>query len=918
MTILDQKACAQLILSPEGHVYFDDCRQTGEQLPESVFKTIQTLFEQGSPFALLHLGIQEFSTPLPSSFLFWQTFSRQFIAEVCKHTHSAECQSLPTIPPPEPMDLQELINRAVFRGIEYLNPDTLSKIWHSLREALQQALNNFSGNIQSYLERYNPRWNLIGCVCFHLAENKKDEQRPFAFLATYTTHLSQRDTAQHLPLMRALQDYAGEKNNAALLTLLMPVQKASEQSIFIKELVDSGAIFQPQTWTVHEAHRFLQAIPLMESSGVTVRVPNWWNPRKPSRPQVVVTLGNSQAASMGLKALLDFNMQMTLNGEILSPDEWQALMATSGNLVKVKGAWVEVDRPKLEAVLAHWEHIRKAAHHGLSMAEGLRLIAGEGTSLFAENDTLNTETTGQWSSVIAGDWLHSVLEQLKSPQNGDNKILDKVLQQHLNATLRPYQRAGVQWLWLLYQLRLGGCLADDMGLGKTIQILALALLIKHLAEHHKTEKKPHLLVVPASLLGNWVAEAKRFAPTLNLLVAHRSDNNLIGFSAESLSETDIVMTTYGNVHRLDCLKEISWNLVILDEAQLIKNPGTKQTRAVKELKGQLRLTLTGTPIENRLGDLWSLFDFTSPGLLGSSKVFSDYAKNAGRDHTSKQYTHFISTLRRLTKPYILRRLKSDKKIISDLPEKTELQCYCSLSTEQIQLYQQAIQDLSTELETAKGIQRQGIVLSYLMRFKQICNHPAQWLGYGDYAKEASGKFSRLQEICEEIAAKQEKVLVFTQFKEIIPALSALLTTVFGREGLVLHGGTAIKSRAALVASFQEEQGPPFFVLSLKAGGTGLNLTRASHVIHFDRWWNPAVENQATDRAYRIGQKHPVLVHKFICLGTIEDKIDDLITSKVNLSKDLLEGGEELVLTELTNAQLMDLISLDIQKATREF
>lgn len=919
-----QNVRAELVLSSAGHVYLDDSPQAGEYLFQSLFEKLKGLFLKNPFVGLLHLGIQEFATSLPSSFLFWQLFSRQFVTQVCKFTHACDHQEFPVIPIPSTDELQEVIQHTLcIKGIEYLNVDMLAAIWKGLSDCLQQELKQSGLNIQSYLQLYNPRWNLVGRVCFHLAENKKDENKPFAFLATYTTQLSQQATPQHLPLKRALQDYAGEHNHAALLALLLPVQKAAEQSPFIKNLVDNGAIFQPQIWSAREAHRFLQAIPLMESSGIMVRVPNWWNAQKPPRPKVMVKLGESQGKAMGLDTLLDFDMHLALNnGEPLTRAEWQALLNSSDQLVKVKGTWVEVDRAKLETVLSHWEKLQRSAREGLSMAESLRLLAGSGSSILTDEEAANIETTAEWSTVVAGDWLKSTLEQLRNPSQSIGKSLQKTLKQYLQATLRPYQLAGVQWLWLLWQLKLGGCLADDMGLGKTIQVLSLLLLIKHLTPSQSKERKPHLLVVPASLIGNWLAEAERFAPTLKILIAHSSANSqetLSKIHAEQLEGIDLVITTYGNVYRLPWLKEVVWELLILDEAQMIKNPGSKQTRSVKELKSQVRFTLTGTPIENRLSDLWSLFDFTSPGLLGSSKVFSEYTKKIGRDSTTTQYTHFVSSLRGLTQPYILRRLKSDKNIISDLPDKTEMQSYCALSKEQIHLYQQAIHELSEQLKTqTEGIKRQGLVLSYLLRFKQICNHPAQWLGYGDYHHEASGKFMRLQEICEEIAAKREKVLIFTQFREIIPALSVFLTNIFGREGLTLDGGTAIKKRTELVTHFQQEQGPPFFILSLKAGGTGLNLTKASHVIHFDRWWNPAVENQATDRAYRIGQKHPVLVHKFICRGTIEEKIDELITSKKNLSKDMLEGGEELVLTNLTNEQLLDLIALDIRKAVGEF
>lgn len=922
MAVLENNQTIQveLVLSPEGHVYLHEGALAKECLPLPVFEKLKSFFQKNSSVGLLHLGLQDFNVPLPESFQFWQFFSRKFVTQICKLSHSVENQEFSSIAVPNKEELEEVINRALLiNGIEYLNTDVLTLIWDNLLHSLREELIEFSGPIQNYLKFYNPRWNMVGRVCFHLAENKKNPDRPFAFLATYTTHLSHQATPQHLPLKRALQDYSGEQNHAALLSLLLPVQKAAEQSGFIKKLVDSGSIFQAQSWSAKEAHHFLKEIHLMESSGVMVRVPNWWNPQKPTRPNVVVKLGDHQKGVMGLNTLLDFKIQLALNdGEELTSEEWQALLNTSDHFVKIKGTWVEVDSEKLKSVLAYWNKIQKASQNGLSMAESLRLLSGSDSPILADQDLSNAKTSAEWSTIIAGDWLKSTLEQLRAPHLSQNKSIEDTLKKHLLATLRPYQLSGVQWLWLLYQLKLGGCLADDMGLGKTIQVLSLLLLVKHLiSAEDKEERKPSLLVVPASLLGNWIAEAAKFAPTLKILIAHSSAvqmKTLEEFSAEQLNQIDLVITTYGNVYRLDWLKKMGWNLIILDEAQFIKNPGSKQTVSVKELKGHVRLTLTGTPIENRLGDLWSLFDFTSPGLLGSSKEFSNYVKNAGKATNTEQYTRFISSLRGLTQPYILRRLKSDKKIISDLPDKTELQSYCSLSKEQIHLYQQAINELSNELETAEGIKRKGLVLSYLMRFKQICNHPSQWLGYGEYSKEASGKFIRLQEICEEIAAKQEKVLIFTQFKEVIPAISAFLTTIFGKEGLSLHGEIAVKKRAALVESFQQEQGPPFFVLSLKAGGTGLNLTRASHVIHFDRWWNPAVESQATDRAYRIGQKQPVLVHKFICRGTIEENIDMLIASKKNLSKDMLEGSEDFVFTEMTNEQLMNLFSLDIKKA----
>jgi non-specific serine/threonine protein kinase len=384
--------------------------------------------------------------------------------------------------------------------------------------------------------------------------------------------------------------------------------------------------------------------------------------------------------------------------------------------------------------------------------------------------------------------------------------------------------------------------------------------------------------------------------------------------ASALPEADVVLTTYGTAARVPWIAERAWGLVVLDEAQAIKNPDTLQARAVKALKSDTRLALTGTPVENRLSDLWSIFDFACPGLLGSGKAFRDFTRRleaeGGRGY---------GPLRSLVRPYILRRLKSDKSILPDLPDKTEVFAYCGLTRVQATLYAKSVQELSAMIDDVEGIQRKGVVLSYLLRFKQICNHPSQWLGDGAYRPEDSGKLARLRELCEPMAARQEKVLVFTQFREMTGPLADFLAGVFGRPGLVLHGNTPVARRAALVSEFQREDGPPFFVLSLKAGGTGLNLTEASHVVHFDRWWNPAVETQATDRAYRIGQQKNVLVHKLVCRGTIEERIDALVEAKRGLSEEILGGGSggEAWLTELRSDELLRLVSLDLRSALDE-
>ncbi|MGB7013253.1 MAG: DEAD/DEAH box helicase, partial [Pseudolabrys sp.] len=790
-------------------------------------------------------------------------------------------------------------------GAEYLTADVLADLWRSMDGAFDVELAEAKLSVQEFLKRRHPAWNLVGRVHFNLAENRKDEEAPFAFLATYTTRLSAAAKAQHLPLGKALQEYAGARNRERLLSLLMPVQRAGERCPWLNTMIDAGEIFHPLRWSPQQALQFLKDVPALESAGVVVRMPASWRMNRPARPQVKATIGDNAPSRLGLDALLNFRMEVTLDGESLSAAEVKRLLAQSDGLALIRGKWVEVDHERLGRTLEQFEAIeRHAVTEGLSFGEAMRMLAG---ASIAEDGTTG-QTDIDWSKTVAGPWLAQTLATLRSPE-GLARIDPG---RSFRGTLRPYQQAGVQWLYLLTQLRLGACLADDMGLGKTIQVLSLLLVLKHEA---KATRQPCLLVAPASLLANWAAEVARFAPSLQAIVAHPSaaqDEKLKSDGTDNLMDIDLVITSYGYLARLPWLSSAAWRIVVLDEAQVIKNPSAKQTRAVKQLQADVRIALTGTPIENRLGDLWSIFDFINPGLLGSSKQFSAFVKHlADRPHNS------YGPLRELVRPYILRRLKTDKSIIADLPDKTEVKTFCPLSRKQAALYQQAVQNLASQLEDVDGIKRRGIVLAFLMRLKQICNHPSQWLGDGAWVEEDSGKLACLRDIAEVIAAKQEKALIFTQFKEVTTPLQAFLGSVFEQPGLVLHGETPVKQRKDLVRQFQDDDNVPFFVLSVKAGGTGLNLTAASHVIHFDRWWNPAVENQATDRAFRIGQNKNVLVHKFICRGTVEEKIDQMIESKKQLAGDFLSAGADTLLTEMKDAELLKLVALDLNAAMKE-
>lgn len=886
----------QIQLTPAGHLRWieDDSPETG--LQADIARAFKSDWREG----LFRLAAERPPVAAWASLRYWQSFAEGHLTALCHVSPESEDTAVP-VPTSAELD-RYLLTAPPLPGGEYLTAENLCQIWNELDGWVQQTL-RADGGLARFIEQRAPKWRQVGRVCLHLAENRNDPELPFAFMASYTSGLGTGGRLRHLPLGKALEQYAGARNRTALIRLLTPLQQAAEKVGWLRKLVDSGEVYHPAAWTPEQAYRLLSSVPQLEDAGLSVRLPDWWKARP--RPQVKVNIDSGRAAKLGLQAMLSFDVGVALGDESLTPAEIEELLRGGDGLVLLKGRWVEVDREKLKQALSHWRSLKRQARDGeISFIEGMRLLAGAPADL-REDPAAAAEQT--WLHVQAGDGLMSLLAGLRDPARleaidaGDT----------LRANLRPYQRRGVSWLHFLSGLGLGACLADDMGLGKTLQVLALLLCLRR----GGVAQRPSLLVLPASLLGNWRSEAERFAPSLRLRFLHPAEadkadlDRLAAAPSSELQHTDLAITTYSMLHRQPWLRDIDWQLVILDEAQAVKNAETRQSKAVKQLPAQARIALTGTPVENRLGDLWSLFDFLNPGLLGSAGVFKSYAKKLQeRDQPS------YAPLRQLVAPYILRRMKTDRSIIADLPDKTEAPRYCALSKAQARLYQQTVDGMRSALATADGIARRGLVLQTLMRLKQVCNHPSQLSGDGDFAAVDSGKFLRLAEVCEELAERQERVLVFTQFREIIDPLMQHLAGVFSRPGLCLHGGTAVSARKTVVERFQAEDGPPFLVLSLKAGGTGLNLTAASQVIHFDRWWNPAVENQATDRAFRIGQKRHVLVHKFITSGTIEERIDALIADKRKLSEDLLAGDGEINLTELGDEQLLELVRLDVNRA----
>jgi len=903
-----------LILSPAGKIHGEDAG-AAPGLPRDVEQRARAAFAEGSARGLLLLAAVEPEAPLSPTFVYWREFARRYLHALC-HTPGLDRDPSRVVLAPAPEELAEFIDQAPpMRGLEYLRVGTLEALWRDLDVQARGEIRRHRGGAPGWLHDINPLWRLVGRVTFHLAEDQQTARRPFAFLAAYASSLSGQGNVQYLPLGRALQEYAGARKKDQLRTLLLPVQRAAEKSALIREMLDSGAIFQPQAWTPREAYRFLKDVPLFEESGVIIRIPDWWRTGRPPRPHVSVTIGNRPAQRLGLEALLDFSVNLTLGGEAVDAAALAALLSGAEGLVRLKGKWVEIDRDQVAAALKQCKSLERGGFgKGLTLLQGLRLLSG--ADLESSGGVIG-EQAREWTRVVPGAWLEDVLAEMRDPE----KIRRRADDAQLKTPLRPYQQTGVNWLWFMYRLGLGACLADDMGLGKTIQVLALLLQLKREvdASPRGEPPAPSLLVVPASLIANWKQEIGRFAPDLAVICIHPSEiapadlETLAAAPGRTLPGKDLVITTYGMLLRQGWLRGVGWNLVVLDEAQTVKNPAARQTRAVKALRARGRVALTGTPVENRLADLWSLFDFLCPGLLGSAKAFDRFARASVRKHAGRTGSPY-GTLRALTRPYILRRLKTDKKVIADLPDKVETRAFCTLSRVQASLYRQAVDALASSVEGAAGIRRRGVILAAIMQFKQICNHPAQWRGHGDFAAAESGKFLRLRELCEELAARQEKTLVFTQFREMTRPLAGFLAGIFGHPGLVLHGGTPVGQRRSIVARFQGEDGPPFFVLSLKAGGTGLNLTAASHVIHFDRWWNPAVENQATDRAFRIGQSKNIMVHKFVCRGTVEERIDALIEEKAGLARDLLDGGADRLLTEMGNDELLRFVSLDIASA----
>lgn len=781
-------------------------------------------------------------------------------------------------PEPTKDQIENLLHAVPFAiGAEYITEKWICNIFKRLTEVFAEEVAAYEGTVELYLTEKSQHLHVPERIFFHLVESKEDGF-PFAFLATYAT-TGEDGKVKHVPLKYALTEYGTEREK--LLALLSCLNRAAAVSELIAGFMERGEMFHPLRLTAEEAYAFLKDIEQIEETGILCRIPNWWK-KKSALVSMSVSLGEKKPSMLGFDTLVSVQPKLTADGMVLTEDDIRMLLAQTEGLALLKGKWIEVDHRRLRELLAQMEE----APEQVTLLEAMQMELG------------NPGGKADVGPIISnGKWLSGLLANLRKPDN----IRKLALPKSFHATLRPYQKSGYTWLNYMDKLGFGACLADDMGLGKTVQVLA------YLEKLRKSKKNARvLLVIPASLLGNWQKEAAKFSPEMDVLLLHgKTAPNLTKIFQEQKSF--LTITTYGMAARIKELQDVEWDCVVLDEAQAIKNPGTKQTREIKKLKSRMRIIMTGTPIENDLTNLWSLFDFLNKGLLGGSEEFREYCKEL------EEHPEGYLKLKTMVSPFMLRRVKTDKNIISDLPEKLETVDYVTLTKKQIVLYRKVVADMERLIRETDGIKRSGIVLTTIMKLKQICNHPDQYLGQSAYAEKESGKLQLLKEICETIFEKRERVLVFTQFKEITEYLADFLNGIFHTKGYVLHGGTPVAKRGKIVEEFQGESYVPFLVVSVKAGGTGLNLTKANHVIHFDRWWNPAVENQATDRAFRIGQKKNVMVHKLVCEGTIEEKIDAMINSKKELAENVIGSGGEKWITEMSNEELMSMLRLDIAK-----
>lgn len=805
---------------------------------------------------------------------------------------------------------QELERASLASYLDELSSNWLDEQFAHLTQLFKNEIVNYPRAITDYYQEKGLSFAVSGQIFFHLAESKL-ESYPFAFMASYTE--LENGHVQHYALAHALEKY--KHDQAYILQLISSLSTLEKESSLIRKLMSTGELFQPIYFTDEEAYQFLQELELYERVGIRAKVPRWWTRvHQPAKVQLKVETG----AAFSKDKLLAFRPEIEYNGITVSPDELEEFLHMSEGLHAFKETWIEVDHKRITELLAKANDLHEQTRGGLSLLDSLQLAT-------KNQDFLD---------------ISCVLNYFKEALNKLTTCENYTVPSTLHAHLRAYQLQGYQWLRAMDKLNLGVILADDMGLGKTLQIIAYLDALRTQKESSalatgdgndgneaplangaddalapaaapvtvddapvpaqkaaaRSQQKV-LIVMPSSLLANWEEELKKFAPYAPFVTYHGKTRTIGPF---------ITLTSYGMLKREAALLQQQWDVVILDEAQAIKNTSSQQAKAVKVLHSRMKIALTGTPIENDLMDLFSIFDFILPGYLGTAYSFQKYARML------ETKTHGYQQLQQATAPFIMRRVKTDKAIIHDLPKKMEHKEYIDLTPKQAALYRKTLAAFKKAIEdTTNQTDRRGMIFATLTHLKQITNHPSQYSGNDVYKPSESGKFIRLAQLVEEIYNARERVLIFTQYKEIIPHLSAFLCDTLGHsvQPLVLHGGVNPQERQNVVNAFNGDSYHPFMILSLRAGGVGLNLTGANHVIHFDRWWNPQIEKQASDRAYRIGQTKDVMVHYFICRQTLDMSIDALLEKKKELSTSAIAENKAPSLTTLSNKELYEFFAL---------
>lgn len=748
----------------------------------------------------------------------------------------------------------------------FITEEYIVNLFDKIVNIFKKEISVCNVSVFNYFKSKDDNLNVSSRIYFHIVENKDNDELPFAFLATYAK--KDNNNVLHTPLEKALIEYKDDSDK--LIYLLSAVNKVCDKSLLIKKLLDSGELFSPTYFTIEEAYQFFKEVSLYESFGIMCRIPKWQRNKKNSP---IIKLNISKKNTINITSLLNLTPVIYIDDQEIDVNDLIEISKNDLLLVKYKNKWINTSSESLNKILVAIEKLNSNSCKNMSLFELMKLEFNPHGQLGIDNNVV--------IELNHSDWYNEFKNQLSNPKI----ISDVTLPKNLNANLRPYQQVGYNWLCKMLEFGLGACLADDMGLGKTLQVISV------ITKLYETDNLKTLLVVPSSLMFNWKKEFKKFS-NIDLVIIHNS----VGVKLKDfVLEDKVYITTYKMAKNL---VDYKFDLLVIDEAQAIKNVGTAQTNSIKSIKASYKIALTGTPIENDLSDLYSLFDFLNKGLLGTKSEF------VAKSNSLIEGDNY-SELRKIVKPFILRRLKSDKSIINDLPEKIENTTYITLSKKQIELYQFEVDKIKDMLENEETFPK-GLMLSIIMRFKQICNHPSQLLNDGIYSFEDSGKFDMLKVIAENVKENHERMLVFTQFKEMTQPLHDFLESIFGQSGLIIHGSTSVKKRDEMVTSFNGLDYVPFMVLSLKAGGTGLNLVSANNVVHFDRWWNPAVENQATDRAFRIGQTKNVNIFKFICVDTIEEKIDEILMQKQDLSDSILKSTNEAWIGKMSKKELLNL------------